>query len=248
MKAKPAILITGGSSDIGLELIRAIADDGMIILAQCHQGLDRLQQLKERDPRFESLIPIQADLSSDDGISALISQVDQRAPDLSRIVHLPAQKLEFKRFSEFSWDTLLRDLEIQVKSLTQILKAFLPSMSKGEDRGKVVIMLSSVTFNVPPKFMSMYTVTKYAQLGLMRSLAAEYADRGVCINAVSPSMVETRFLSKIPQRFVEIAADQNPAKRNAVPLDVAPMIRFLLSGESNYITGANIPISAGSVF
>jgi 3-oxoacyl-[acyl-carrier protein] reductase len=82
----------------------------------------------------------------------------------------------------------------------------------------------------------------------MKSLASEYSERNIQINAVSPSMVETSFLENIPGKLIELASEAHPLKRNAVPHDIAPLIKYLLSDESNYITGINIPICGGVVF
>jgi 3-oxoacyl-[acyl-carrier protein] reductase len=114
--------------------------------------------------------------------------------------------------------------------------------------GKIVFVLSSYTINVPPKALADYVTAKYSLLGLMKALASEYADKGVSINAVSPSMAETRFLSELPAKLVEMTADNHPQKRNARPDDIVPLIQFLLSKESSFITGANVPIAGGLVF
>jgi 3-oxoacyl-[acyl-carrier protein] reductase len=68
------------------------------------------------------------------------------------------------------------------------------------------------------------------------------------INAISPSMVETGFLKKVPEKIVEMSAEQHPLKRNATPEDIAPLAHFLLSSGSDYMTGVNVPVSGGLVF
>lgn len=177
----------------------------------------------------------------------MIETIASRHGFPSHIVHLAAAKLDLSRAVEFDWAALVADLEIQVRSIGLILKAFLPSAVKSGRRCKVVFMLSSVTLGMPPKYMGQYTITKHALLGMFRSLSAEYAGKGISFNALSPSMVETQFLSKIPGRFVELAAAAHPAKRNATVADIVPAICFLLSSESDYISGANLPITGGSV-
>jgi 3-oxoacyl-[acyl-carrier protein] reductase len=114
-------------------------------------------------------------------------------------------------------------------------------------RARVVFVLSSVTRGLPPKFMSMYTVVKYAQLGLMKSLASEYAGTNVTVNAVSPSMIATQFLSRLPELAVQQAAAGSPRGRHATPEEVVGAIAFLLSPDAGYLSGAEIPITAGSV-
>ena len=111
----------------------------------------------------------------------------------------------------------------------------------------MVFVLSSVTRGVPPKYMSMYTVVKYAQMGLMRAAAAEYASTHLMINAVSPGMIETQFLDEIAETIIEMNAAANPKKRNAKPDDILGAIEFLLSADSGFIAGADIPITAGGI-
>ena len=101
---------------------------------------------------------------------------------------------------------------------------------------------------VPPKALSHYTTIKYALLGLVKSLASEYADKCIRINAVSPSMTETKFLSNINEKLIEISAQNNPLNRNATPSDIVPAVKFLLSGDASFINGANIPITGGEIF
>ena len=82
----------------------------------------------------------------------------------------------------------------------------------------------------------------------MKALASEYADKNIQINAISPSMIETKFLSDINEKFVELNAYNHPLKRNATVSDIVPIIKLLISSESDYINGTNIPITGGSVF
>lgn len=116
-------------------------------------------------------------------------------------------------------------------------------------KGKVVYgMLSSYTIGVPPKARSQYVTVKYALLGLMKALASEYASKRITINCLSPSMVNTKFLSDINERIIEFTAESHPLKRIAEVSDVIPSIMLLLSDDSNYINGINLPISGGLNF
>lgn len=245
------ILITGASSDIGCELIRRLASEGVegsTMLAHTRSGSNKLEALKQELPALSQRLEIlQADLSSEAELLAMIESIRARHGFPTQIVHLAAAKLELKRAIQFDWNSLVADLEIQVRSIGQILQAFLPQMTKSDTCCKIVFMLSSVTLGSPPKYMTPYIVGKFALMGYFRSLVAEYADKPICINAVSPSMVETQFLSNIPENFVKMAAAAHPRKINAGVADVVPAIRFLLSPESDYISGANIPVTAGSV-
>ena len=134
---------------------------------------------------------------------------------------------------------------MQVYVAYRILNAYLPKLAKLKE-GRVVFMLSSATSGVPPMAMAHYVTAKYALLGLMKSLSSEYSSKGITVNAVSPSMIETEFLSQIPQQLVEITADKHPLGRNGLPADVVPAICFLLSQQASFITGVNLPITGGA--
>ena len=160
------------------------------------------------------------------------------APDA--VVHLPALRLTYERFTKVKWERLQTDLAVQVESAVILLQKFLPKMAKMDD-ARVVFVLSSVTHGMPPKYMSFYTMVKYAQLGLMRALAAEYAGTKVRVNAISPSMVETQFLADIAPVAVTMSAGASPAGRNARPEDLVAALLFLLSPGAEYMTGVDLP-------
>ena len=117
-----------------------------------------------------------------------------------------------------------------------------------EKRGRVITILSSVVLGVPPKALTQYTTVKYALLGLMKALANEYATKRITVNCISPSMVETQFLSQINDRFIELTAESHPLKRIATVLDIIPSILMLMADDAAYINGVNIPITGGSNF
>lgn len=242
---KAPLLILGASSDFGCELIRQLIPDQPVILAHhCRSG-DKIKALRAGPGR---IIPIAADFSNESEIAALIEMVKKAcggAP--GKIVHLPAPPATLIRFESLTWEDFQKNIDIQLRSIFLILNEFLPMMADG-DGGKVVLMLSSVTLNVPPKALAHYVTAKYALLGLMKAMASEYAGKKISINAVSPSMTHTRFLLGLPQKLVEIVAEQHPLGRNARTEDVVPLIRFLLSVEAGYLTGVNIPVAGGLVF
>ena len=234
------ILITGASSDIGLALIECLASypEPPVILAHCNSGADRLPA---------TVHPLVCDLGNVDSVAALAEKIlaEYACPD--QVVHLPALKLRYERFTKFDWQRFETDLRIQVQSAVILLKRLLPAMAKMPG-ARIVFVSSSVTRGVPPKFMSMYTVVKQAQLGLMRSLAAEYAETNISVNAVSPGMVETRFLEDLPDMVKEMSARSIPRHRNAAPADVVNAIEFLLSPKAGYITGIELPVTGGAVY
>lgn len=245
MNDKP-ILILGASSDIGTALVRRLGEKttGAPILAHCNKGVDVLDGLKN-SLRACPIKILQADFTSAASVASFGERVAAEFGEPGRIVCLPGMKLIYERFSKFDMDRFDADMNIQVRTPLILLRRFAPAMAK-LPAARIVFLLSSVTRGVPPRFMAMYTIVKHAQLGIVRALASEYSSSALTVNAVSPGMVETKFLSEIPDVAKQMAASQAPRGRIAAPSDVVGAIDFLLSEEAGFITGAEIPVTGGS--
>ena len=236
-------MILGASSDVGLALIKSFYEDYDQIVAHYNSNARRLNSLK--DATGEKMHIVQADFASEQDTERLIEFIEKEIGNPTHIIHLPAAKPRYTNFHKSDWEYVKSDIDISLRSVYKITQHFIKPMSKAK-YGKIIFMLTSNTIETP-KFMVDYTTVKYALLGFMKSLATEYADKSININAVSPSMIETKFLSDVPHLIVEQSADSNPMKRNAVVDDIVPLIKFLLSDEANYITGQNMVVSGGSV-
>ena len=238
------IFITGASSDIGVSLIKSF-DDPCIIIAHYNENIQKLLDVQKITKN--KIIPIKANFSIQSNVLEMLDKIETEFGVPNKIIHLAAPKFEHIRFNRSNWERFQNELNLSLGSIIQILNRFLPKMGKG-NAGRVVTILSSVTIGVPPKSLSQYTTVKYALLGLMKSLAVEYANKNVTINCISPSMIETQFLSKIDERIIQLTAESHPQKRNATVLDILPVIHLLLSENSTFICGANIPITGGITY
>jgi 3-oxoacyl-[acyl-carrier protein] reductase len=243
------VLVTGASADIGLALLDRLAKRGDVrVIAHCHTGHGRLPSARDRlAGRYMAL---EADLSDRDACDAFARRVADTQWPVTHFVHLPALPLVYERFTKFDWTRFLRDVELQVGSLVRLLPHWLPRPHAGGARlgaglRNIVVVSSSVTLGVPPKYLSMYSAVKYAQLAIVRTLAAEYAELEVKVNTLSPSMVDTRFLANVPRTVVEKSASSNPNKRNATADEVAAAIEWLLFAPT-LLSGVNLPLTGGA--
>lgn len=236
------LLITGASSELALELLRTTGESYDAIYAQYHSHKEGLEAL--RVDLGDKLHLLQADFSDEIQTQKFVSLLEE--VPVTHILLLSAQPVFNQRFSKLNWHDFEGAWSIQVRSAFYILQALLSGMAKRKF-GRVVICLSSYVEHIPPKFLSSYVTAKYAMLGLLKALSAEYAEKKIAINGVSPSMMETRFLANISPHSVEQCAQDAPLKRNATVRDVAPVIRLLLSDDSEYITGQNIMITGGNM-
>ena len=241
-REKKVLFVTGASSDVGQALILQIADQYDTIVAHychSHESIDALAQ------KFPGKIQkVKANLADPKEVQAMIDGMikEQWLPD--HIVHLAAPKTTNERFHKMDPVRLDQAFEVSVRSIFHILQSFVPHMSK-QKYGRVVFMLTSYCLGLPPKYQSAYVTSKYALLGLMKALATEYDSKGITVNGISPEMIDTKFLSDLPDLIVEENAAKSPLKRNLQVDDVVPMLAYLLSDAAEAITGQNIAITGG---
>jgi 3-oxoacyl-[acyl-carrier protein] reductase len=238
------VFITGASSDLGLELIKNMTEE-CVIVAHYNSSDSKLLELQKESNN--TIIPVQSDFTSDISIIEMLDKIETEIGIPDKIIHLAAPKFENIRFKDINWKNFQNEINISLGSITIILNRFLPKMAALK-RGRVITVLSSVVLGVPPKALTQYTTVKYALLGLMKALASEYADKKITINCISPSMIDTKFLSLINERVVELSAEMHPLKRNAKVSDVIPSIVMLMADDAAYINGVNLPITGGTNF
>ena len=125
-----------------------------------------------------------------------------------------------------------------------VIKALEDQMS-AKHKTKFIVLLTEYCIGSPPKGLSHYITSKYAVMGMAKTMAVELAQYSCTVNMISPGMVETPLLNNLPSKLIEMTAYQNPLKRNGIPEDVSSAISYLASDQSDYLNGTNIVINGG---
>lgn len=240
---KRALLITGASSEVGRILMEEIWKEYDVIFAHYNKGNEKISSLISR-LNSDNIIPVEADFMDYDSTVGLIDRIKDTGYYPCEIVHLASPRLMMNKFKDIPWERFKYNINASLRPVMLILKEFLPRMVK-LGKGRIVFMLSSNTAGIPAKYQSDYVTSKYALMGFMKSIAAEYAGKGISINAVSPEMMETEFISNVPDRAVYLNAQGNPLGRNIRVEEIIPAIKFLLSDSAVAMTGQNILITGG---
>ena len=242
MKDNKILLVTGASSDVGSLLIDNVAHNYYRVIAHYRSNKNTVERLREKYGNI--IIPIQSDFSDLESIQEMINmiKIQKLCPD--HIVHLSSPKVNNLQFHKNKWDEFEYEMNSSLRPIVMMCQQFIPFMSK-QKSGKIIFMLTAYLIGQPPKFLSPYITTKYSLLGLMKSLNSEYASKGISINAISPEMIETKFLSELPELIKEQSAGNSPIKRNLEVGEVVPTIEYLLSERADRICGQNIGITSG---
>ena len=229
------VLITGATSSFGQELIARLPSDAKII-AQSRQSLP---SKFSRDPRIINVI---SDLSKSDFLNDFESQIDFSQVD--EVVHFAAAPMRMQNFSATKSEQLLADYQTNFLSVVLLLTRVAATRKQNQRQIRVVLMLTDM-LRSPKKGETSYITSKFALLGLIKSLSAEYSGNDLRINAVSPSLVETKYVEHFPEFLRKDISNKHPMKRHCTVAEVIDSVEFLLSPQSSFINGQNIYINGG---
>ena len=229
------VLITGATSSFGQELIARLPSDAKII-AQSRQSLP--SQIS-KDPRIINVI---SDLSKSDFLNDFESQIDFSQVD--EVVHFAAAPMRMQNFSATKSEQLLADYQTNFLSVVSLLTKVAATRKQSQRQIRVVLMLTDM-LRSPKKGETSYITSKFALLGLIESLSTEYSGNDLRINAVSPSLVETKYVEHFPEFLRLDISNKHPMKRHCTVAEVIDSVEFLLSPQSSFINGQNIFINGG---
>lgn len=209
-------VITGASSDVGLAFIRELGqvcigvNDGPLLICHYHTNVDKLLKLAQNYPELKIQL-VQADLSNMQEVDNLISNVSDRTEAPDYIIHLPARRFEYMRYKDMDMDLVQSEMAVQTYSFLRLTKPFVAKMKKIKGSRIVTMLTSYVADELPPQFMINYVTAKYALLGAMKAVAAEFGGKNLMCNGISPAMMDTKFLENIDPKIIEInkAATKN---------------------------------------
>ena len=230
------------SSDLGTAYIGDKGPEYARIIAHYHHDNDKFAAL--RADYGDRITPIQADFGDRGSVLRFVEAVKASAPAPTHVLHLVSPPAGSVRFHKCTVDDYEKMMQVSFYSIVEILRAFLPAMQKA-GFGRIVFMLSAYVKIPDPKYAAPYVAAKYALLGLMKDIAAEYASKGITANGVSPQMIETKFLQEIPELILEKQRIAGPLKRLLTTDDILPVMHMLLS-DAAAVTGENIGITGGN--
>ena len=246
MLNKKHVLITGCNGGIGIEILKLLVKNKAKISISYHKNRNQIDHFLAENKEYDKNIQVyQADLTNDNELDTMLNSIlNDQSIDI--FIHLPTHPYVHKDLMKTTWQDIQNHINLQAKSFFNISKHSVPNM-KLKKHGVIINILTSYVVGKPPSGVSDYLVGKYSLLGLTKSMAVELGKFGIRVNSISPSMVNTPLIDKLPSKLKEMTKSQIPLEsRLAEPMEIAGVVLFLCSEYASYINGDNILVTGGS--
>ncbi|MDC9580037.1 acetoin reductase [Xenorhabdus sp. PR6a] len=251
------VLITGAARGIGRGIALRLAREG------CHLSLvdlnvDELKKVKEEVDKLgcKSEI-IVSDISQRNEVYQAIEYTSDKLGGLDVMIN-NAGISQVKKIADVLPEDLNKILDINIGGVIWGIQAAAEQFKKSNKKGKI-INAASIAAHDGFAMLGVYSATKFAVRALTQAAAKEYASFGITINAYCPGIVGTDMWIEIDERFSEITGvpkgetykkfiDEIALGRAQTPDDVAALVAFLSSNDSDYITGQSIITDGGIIY
>jgi len=244
--APKTALVIGGTGGIGKATCIQLAKDGFNIIIHYNKNKRLAEEIKAQvEKHKQKSIIVSADIFNEADIKEMMSKGERAFDKIEVLVNCAATVIPNIKFQDLIWSDFLHQMEINIKSTFNIIQSIVPKMINN-GYGKI-INIGSLSTEKPNADWSHYITAKSALIGLTKSLAFEMAPKGIRINMVTPSLVNTELTADIPEKIKLLTAAQTPLRRLALAEDIAGVISFLASEKSDFLAGENIRVNGGQV-
>jgi 3-oxoacyl-[acyl-carrier protein] reductase len=237
-------LVTGASRGIGRAVATLLAAHGAHVwINYCKSGSVAEALLTEIAERGGKASLIRADVQNDDDV-ARMAEAASAEGRIDILVNNAGAPIISAAFERQSWQSMADAYEGIVGATFRVTKAALPHMTGGS---KIVNVLTSAALGRTAHNWLPYVTAKSALLGFSKNLAQELGPRGITVNMVSPSLVDTDMVSAVPDKIRQMMVARTPLRRLATVEDVAGAVLLLASPYADFITGDNLLVTGGEV-
>lgn len=247
------VLITGAACGIGKAIALKFAEEGAnVVITDINE--EKLKEvMKEIEPKT-SVLMYTMDVTKSDQIKKVVESVVTKFKRIDVLVNNAGVSTMnwFWKLTEEEWDF---NMNVNAKGVWLVSKYVAPYMMKRKN-GKIV-NIASMAAKIGAPLLAHYSASKFAVLGLTQAMAKELAPYKINVNAVCPGFVKTSMQDREieweaklrnvddPEKIREEYIKQTPLGRLCYPEDVAKVVLFLASEDSDFLTGQAINVTGG---
>ena len=251
---KKKVFITGAGSGIGKAIALKLAKEGAVIALTDKDEKKMMDVLSEIEKISPNSIAFKMDVTKENEIKDTVKKVLESFETIDILVNNAGVSSmgKFTDLSEEDWDF---NMDINVKGVWLVTKNIAPIFIE-KKKGKI-IMVASMASKIGAPFLAHYSASKFAVLGFVQAIAKELAEYNITVNAVCPGFVKTDMQEReivweaklrgidSPEKVRDGYVAITPLKRLCNPRDVANVVYFLASKESDFMTGQGLNVTGG---
>lgn len=238
-------LVTGASQGIGEATARYLAECGATTVLTARNLAACEETVASITAAGGTAVALQLDVTDDAAVAATVAEVEARYGALHLAFNNAGTQGPAAPLHEQSDATVRQVLEVNLLGVISCLRHEVPAMLRAG--GGVIVNTASVGGVVAAPGIGPYCASKHAVVGLSKSAAADYGRLGVRINVLAPGSVRTPILTNwlAEPGALEHMESLTPQGRIAEPAEIAPVVAWMLSDASSFMTGSVVTADGG---
>ena len=245
--AEKTVVITGAGRGIGAVMAKRMAQEGANVVVT--DVLDTKGTVEAITESGGSAIGISVDVTSDDNLAAMVEATEKAFGSLDILVNNASifAALQPKPFMQIDNDEFDKVMTVNARGVHQATRAVVPAMLRAG--GGKIVNIASGTFYYGAPGLSHYTASKGAVIALTRCHGRELGDKNIQVNAIAPGLTESEALQGNtgfdPARAPTVQS--RSIKREMLPEDLLGTLMYLITPDSNFVTGQTLNVDGGKV-
>ncbi|MDA9685812.1 3-oxoacyl-[acyl-carrier-protein] reductase [Candidatus Actinomarina] len=237
-------LVTGGSRGIGKAIAQKLSETSNVAVGYSNSKEQAVEVVNSIQANGGNAIAVQIDVTDNDSVEKCFELIEKEFSSVEILVNNAGITKDniFPRLKQDDWDSVIdTNLTGSFRTSQRAIKGMM------KNKWGRILFISSVAGISGNTGQSNYAASKAGMIGLAKTISKELGSRNITSNVIAPGYIDTDMTSFLNDEQKEEIIGQLSIKRVGKPEDIANMVAFLCSDESEYITGQVFPVDGGLI-